>query len=158
MLAIDLSVVAGGRCLHDSLERSAIAAVGQRVERRARRVGVLQHRAARVGDRAACAATRASTPTHVGRGALAVEQRGGDVLVALRRQQQRQRDRAVEQVDAERLAGRLGIAVAVEQVVGELERDAELLAEALERLDARPVEAAEQAAERAGGARTAGRS
>ena len=74
------------------------------------------------------------------------------MLVALGGQEQWQRDGAVEQVDAERLAGRLGIAVAVEQVVGELERDAELLAEALERLDARPVEAAEQAAQGAGGA------
>ena len=66
------------------------------------------------------------------------------MLVALGRQEQRQRHGAVEQIHSQGLAGGLGIAVAVEHVVCELEGDAELLPESLQCVDAWPVEAAEQ--------------
>ena len=74
-----------------------------------------------------------------------------------RGQDQRQRDRAVEQVGAQRLAGGLRVAVAVEDVVGDLEGQAERLGERAERGEvgvAQPAEAAAQ--HRRGGEQAAG--
>ena len=60
-------MVAGGRCLHDSLERTAIASLRQGGKGRAGFLGVLEQCAACVGDRAGRGHARQDSD-HVGGG------------------------------------------------------------------------------------------
>ena len=99
---------------------------------------------------ASATAPLATTRASVGSTSSGFAPRGDHVphlAVALGGQDQRQRDGAVQQVGAERLAGGVGIAVAVEHVVGDLEGEAERLGESSQRVALRAVDAAEARAQ-----------